>query len=271
MELEEKLENLKNYLKSLKKVAIASSGGVDSTFLLTLSHEVLNDNVIAITIDSEFQKREEIEFIKKFTQERKIKNFIIKIKILDNEEIVKNSEKRCYFCKKRIFSEILNFSHSLGFENILDGTNFDDLSDYRPGLKALKELKIISPLLELKFTKDEIRSLAKRFNIPIWNKPPQSCLATRVPYKDKITYEKLKKIEEGETFLKDLGLSLIRVRILGNFAKIEVLKEELEIVFKNSDKINQKLKEIGFEKVFVDLDGYNKEKNKNLVESLKWI
>jgi PP-loop superfamily ATP-utilizing enzyme len=217
MELEEKLENLKNYLKSLKKVAIASSGGVDSTFLLTLSHEVLNDNVIAITIDSEFQKREEIEFIKKFTQERKIKNFIIKIKILDDEEIVKNSEKRCYFCKKRIFSEILNFSHSLGFENILDGTNFDDLSDYRPGLK------------------------------------------------------KLKKIEEGETFLKDLGLSLIRVRILGNFAKIEVLKEELEIVFKNSDKINQKLKEIGFEKVFVDLNGYNKEKNKNLVKSLKWI
>lgn len=269
MLLEKKLQDLKNYIKNLEKVAIASSGGVDSTFLLTLSHEILKDNAIGITVDSEFQKREEIEFIKNYTKERGIKNYILKLNILDYEEIVKNDLERCYYCKKRVLSEIIEFSRKIGFEKILDGTNFDDLNDYRPGLKALKELRIISPLLEFKFTKEEIREISKSMNIPIWNKKPESCLATRIKYNEKISYDKLKKIEEAEIFLKNLGLSLVRVRLLEKFAKIEVLKEEFEILFKNSEKIDEKLKEIGFDKVLIDLDGYKKEKIGD--KNFKWI
>lgn len=268
MELDKKLDELKKYLLNLKKVAVAYSGGVDSTFLLKIASDVLKDNAISITIDSEFQKREEIELIKKFTEDNKIKNYILKMNILNEEKIIQNPKERCYFCKRKIFTEIKKFASLLGFDVILDGTNFDDLNDYRPGLKAIRELNIISPLLELKFTKEEIRELSKKFNLPTWNKPPESCLATRIPYGEKITLDKLQKIEEGERFLKSLGISLVRVRILDDFAKIEVLKDEIDIIYRNLEEITKKFKDIGFKGTLVDLEGYKKEKKE---ENFKWI
>ncbi len=268
MELEKKLDELKNYILKLEKVAVAFSGGVDSTFLLKISHEILKENAISISIDSFFQKREEIEFVKMFTKENNIKSYILKLDILHDDIISQNPKDRCYFCKKKIFTQIKKFVSLLGYKTILDGTNYDDLSDYRPGLKALRELNIISPLLELKFTKEEIRELSKKLNLPTWNKPPESCLATRIPHGEKITLDKLEKIEEGERFLKSLGISLVRVRIMDEFAKIEVLKDEIDIIYKNLETITQKFKEIGFKGTLVDLEGYKKEKKE---EKFKWI
>ncbi|MCX8095390.1 MAG: ATP-dependent sacrificial sulfur transferase LarE [Caldisericia bacterium] len=268
MDLNKKLDELKNYLKNLNKVSIAFSGGVDSTFLLKVAHDTLKENIISITIDTEFQKREEIEFVKNFTEENNIKSYILKFNILEDEIIRKNPKDRCYFCKYKIFSEIKNFSINLGFNNILDGTNYDDLSDYRPGLRALKELNIISPLLELKFTKEEIREISKQLNLKTWNKPPESCLATRVPFGEKITLEKLKMIEESENYLKSLGISLVRVRIMNEYAKIEVLLNEIDIIYKNLEKITKKFKDIGFKGTLIDLEGYKKEK---VEEKFKWI
>jgi uncharacterized protein (TIGR00268 family) len=253
----EKFDSLKILIKKLGKVAVAFSGGVDSTFLLKAAIEALgSDNVIAITVTAPYIPNWEVEESKKYTEELKVKHEFIKIKI--DENIKYNPENRCYLCKKNIFRSILEKARDLGYESVVDGTNFDDLGDYRPGLTALKELEVLSPMSDLKISKNEIRELSKDLKLKTWNKPAYACLLTRIPHGVEITNEELERIEKSEKFLFGIGLLAVRVRSHGNLARIELGEKEKEVLKdqRTLTLISKELKGYGYEYVTADLDGY---------------
>jgi len=253
-----KLNNLRKNLSEMGSILIAYSGGVDSTFLLKVAREELMDKVIAVTVKSEIHHLSEITDAKKMAQKFKVKHLFIDIDILSNKEFINNSKERCYICKKEIFSRIIEMAKELNLNFVADGSNYDDLDDYRPGMKAVKELKIRSPLQEAMLTKDDIRLLSKEMDLSTWNKPANSCLATRIPYRDEITLEKLKRIEKAEDFIHNLGIKQVRVRCHNKLAKIEVGDKDL-LLFMEEDlreKIIDKLKKLGFIYVSLDLQGY---------------
>ena len=255
---EDKLNNLRKILSGMGSVLIAYSGGVDSTFLLKVAREELGNKVIAVTVKSEIHHLSEVTIAKKMAQKFKVKHLFIDIDILSNKEFVNNPKERCYICKKEIFSRISEMAKELNLNFVADGSNYDDLSDYRPGMKAVRELKIRSPLQEALLTKDDIRLLSKEMDLPTWDKPSNSCLATRIPYGDKITLEKLKRIEKAEGFFHDLGIEQVRVRCHNKLAKIEVGEKDLLFLMEEDlrKKIISKLKQLGFIYVTLDLQGY---------------
>ena len=251
-----KLEKLKKYLKEMKKVLIAFSGGTDSTFLLKVAHDVLASNAIAITAISSIHPKKEIEEAEKFCKENKIRQILIESHEVEDPLFFENPTNRCYYCKKRLFSEIIKIAKNEGIKFILDGSNYDDEKDYRPGFAALKELKIISPLIELKFSKKDIREISKKMKIENWDKPSNSCLASRFPYGFKISKDKLEIIEKAESYLFDLGIKQSRVRFHNNIARIEVLKHDYKTILNNSEYIIKKFKKLGFIYVTLDFEGY---------------
>ena len=256
--LNDKLNVLINDLKEMKKVVIAYSGGVDSNFLLKVAKDTLGENIVAITISAMMHSSREIKEAVNYTKEYNVNHILYNIDNLDLQEFIENGPLRCYHCKKFIFSKIKEIASEHNIKYILDGTNLSDLDDYRPGLKALEELNIVSPLKNAKLTKEEIRVLSKELNLATYKKPSFSCLATRIPVGDKITKEKLEMIEEGENFLQDNNFSQYRVRVHGNTARIEVDKKEICKFYDDEmiNKINLKFKEIGFKYVTLDLNGY---------------
>lgn len=256
MTINEKYENLKKYLLSLENVIIAFSGGVDSTFLLKTAHEVLKNNVLAITIKSDFIPEREIKSAINFCEKEKIKHSILELNILDNQDIKKNPTNRCYFCKKEVFTKILEIANQHNIIHILEGSNLDDNNDYRPGKKAVLELNIKSPLEKFGFTKDEIRILSKKLNLEIFDKPSFSCLASRFAYGEEINKENLKMIELAENFLLNLNFKQLRVRVHKNIARIEVMPQEFEKLINNRIEIVNYFKKLGFLYITMDLIGY---------------
>jgi len=256
--LQDKLDNLRNILSEMGSILITYSGGVDSTFLLKVAREELGDKVTALTVRSEIHHLSEITNAQKMAQQFKVKHLFRDMDILSNKEFVRNSPERCYICKKEIFSRIKEMAKELNLNFVADGSNYDDLSDYRPGMKALKELKIRSPLQESFLTKDDIRLLSKEMNLPTWDKPSNSCLATRIPYGDKLTLKKLKRIEEAEDFIRNFGIKQVRVRHYNNLARIEVREEDIFFLMGKDlrEKIIIKLKQLGFIYITLDLQGY---------------
>lgn len=254
--MNEKYIKLVGYLKGLKKVLIAFSGGVDSTFLLKAAKDALGDNVIAVTINSPYIPNWEIEESKEYTKKIGVKHDFIDVGIID--EIKDNPNDRCYLCKKSIFSKIKEKAIEGGFDYVIDGTNLDDTKDYRPGIKALRELKIVSPLLECKITKDEIREMSKELDLPTWNKPAYACLLTRIPFDTELRIDTLDRIEKAEKYLIDRGITAVRVRSHVNLARIEVDPAIRSRLFDTEflDEISREFKKYGFKHVTIDTAGY---------------
>ncbi len=249
------LSKLQDRLKELNKVAVSFSGGIDSSFLLYVAKITLpKENVLAIIANGNMVPRKDYNEALEFLKENDIKYKEIEYKPLEIKEFKENRKERCYFCKKKLMSSIKEEANKNGFINVLDGKNKDDLKVYRPGNKATEELKIISPLAEIGFSKEDIRKNARKLNLKIWNKPSNSCLATRFPYNTILTEGGLKKVEQSEELLKSLGIPKIRVRVHQEVARIEVEKEYFNIIMQNLDIVN-KIKNLGFKYVTLDLEG----------------
>lgn len=252
----DKLLALKNNLAALNKVAVAFSGGVDSALLLAVAHEVLGANAIAITAVSDVIPIREQNEAKAFCQQRSIKQVFYSFDELEVAGFSKNAPDRCYHCKRALFTGLRSLLEEQGFYTLVEGSNLDDLGDYRPGLRALKELQIISPLKEARLTKAEIRYLACKLQLKEWNKPSYACLASRFAYGEEITSGKLKMVESAEQILYDLGLRQFRVRVHDKLARIEVMESDMNVVLKNREKLVPLFKKLGFVYIALDLDGY---------------
>lgn len=260
-ELQEALkkeEDLKAYFRQLKSVAVAFSGGVDSTYLLKTAHDTLGDQVIAVTAKScSFPERELKEAIH-FCEKEGIRHFVCESEELDIEGFSHNPKNRCYICKHELFEKIINIAKEQKIAYIAEGSNMDDNGDYRPGLIAVKELGVSSPLRQAELSKAEIRELSKEMGLPTWDKQSFACLSSRFVYGETINEKKLGMVDKAEQLLLDMGFHQVRVRIHGNIARIEVLPGEIARIVEEENRmqIASKLKEYGFDYVTLDLLGY---------------
>jgi uncharacterized protein len=258
-ELNNKLDKLKNYIKNKKRAVIAFSGGVDSTFLLNTAKEVLlKENLLAIMIKFSVVDIKEFDDAINFAKKSNINLKVIDINELEIYKFSENPPDRCYHCKKFIFKRILDEAKKMNYKNIFDGSNIDDVNDYRPGEKVIKELNILSPLKECDFTKNDIRKVSKYMNLKTWNMPSAACLASRFPYGDEINKKKLIMVRDSEIYIKSLGFKQVRVRHHNEIARIEISEEEFTKVFdlKTIKLIEENLKSLGFKYVTIDLKGY---------------
>ena len=254
----EKYDALLASLRSLGSALVAFSGGVDSAFLLVAAKEALGENVAAATASSPtFPEREQRE-AEAFCRERGIRQVVFPSHELEMESFVRNPKNRCYVCKRSLFSQILDIQREQGLAAVLEGSNLDDEGDYRPGMQAVKELGILSPLRACGFTKADIRALSKHLGLPTWNKQSFACLSSRFPYGDPIRVEKLGMVDRAEQLLLDLGFTQVRVRVHGNLARIELPPEQFPRFMQDDVRLRvaRELKQIGFAYVSLDVLGY---------------
>lgn len=257
-ELKVKLDKLKAYIKELGSLAVGFSGGVDSSFLLAVAHEVLGDKAIAVTgVDASVPERE-LTDAKQFCEERGIRHVLCSWNPMKEEGYRNNSPDRCYFCKKGVFSEIKKVADEYGIEYLAEGSNIDDLGDYRPGLRAVAELNVKSPLREAGLYKADIRNISKAMGLPTWSKPAYACLASRFVYGEEITEKKLHMVDLAEQFLIENGFYEERVRMHGNLARIEVPAKDITRLAEDNmrEAVYKRFKEIGFLFVTLDMRGY---------------
>jgi uncharacterized protein len=248
-ELEYKYKKLKSIIRKLRTLIVAFSGGIDSALLLKVANDTLEGQVLAVTADSPSIPRRELEQAKRIAKNLGARHLIIQTDETRNGNYMINPFNRCYFCKSELYSKLLEIAMREKIIYIANGTNLDDLEDYRPGLQAAQEYQIISPLKDANLTKNDIRALAKRSNLEIWDKPASPCLSSRIPYGQEITLQKLAIIEEAEDFLKDMGIEELRVRHFGKKARIEVNKKNLNTINEFFPFIDNKFKTIGFDEI----------------------
>ncbi|MCR4755956.1 MAG: ATP-dependent sacrificial sulfur transferase LarE [Lachnospiraceae bacterium] len=253
-----KYDNLKQLLKIYKSVAVAFSSGVDSTFLLYAATEAVGDKAIAVTARSCSFPERELNEAKEFCKEHGIRQFVFDSEELNIEGFSQNPKNRCYLCKHELFEKMIKIADAEGIEVIVEGSNLDDNGDYRPGLIAVAELGIKSPLREIGFTKEDIRALSEHLGLPTWNKQSFACLSSRFVYGETITEEKLKMVDKAEQLLLDLGFSQVRVRIHGTMARIEILPKEFDKLISEDirNKITTAFRSYGFTYISMDLNGY---------------
>lgn len=265
----EKLEKLEDIIRNLGSVLIAFSGGVDSTFLLKVCLDVLGkDKVLAVTARSSTYPARELEEAKALALKLGARHEIIESEELAVPGFSENPPERCYYCKKELFGKLVRMARERGFNFVADGSNADDTGDFRPGMKAKDELGVVSPLKEAGLTKAEIRNFSREMGLPTWDKPSFACLASRFPYGEKITAEKLDRVGKAEELLDALGFTQYRVRSHGDLARIEVLPDEIDKFFDSSlrEKVTKEFKKLGFVYVSLDLTGY---RTGSMNESLK--
>lgn len=255
--MKRKIDYLRQILAHLGSTLVAFSGGVDSSLLLWMARDVLGpENVVALTASGSLFPEYEYKEAQIFAKELGVRLLNIDFGVLSLPQFVENPYNRCYICKKELLTICWAKASELGMRQVVDGSNYDDLDDFRPGMKATQELKVKTPLLEAQLTKRDIRRWSKRLGLSVWDKPASPCLATRFPYGIPITVEGLKKIEKSEKFLKQLGLRVVRVRVHHALARIEVGHRDLAKVIALRGKIIRRLKRIGFSCITLDIEGY---------------
>lgn len=254
--LQHKLHQLEDWFSKRKGSIVAFSGGIDSTLVLFLARKFQGkENAIGVISNSESLKSKDFELAKSFCKDFDIQLEVIKTLELGDIRYNKNPENRCYFCKEHLFQDLQLIKNKYPDFDVLSGTNHDDLGDYRPGLQAAAKYKILSPMVDCDLTKEELRQIAKHFELPNWNKPASPCLSSRIPYNHEITLDKLKQVEAAENILNELGFNDVRVRHYGDYGKVEVQPTELEKLFAVEEQVIDQIKAIGFQDVRIDREG----------------
>lgn len=258
MTLTEKRNRLESLIREMGSAVVAYSGGVDSALVMAVAHAALGPKALAVTADSDSLPARELEAAKRLARMIGAEHIVIQSREMESEDYRRNPVNRCYYCKSELYARLKTIAGERGFAYIVNGTNVDDLGDYRPGLDAAAEANVRSPLRDAGINKQDVRALARELGLPVAEKPAAACLSSRIPYGEPVTPEKLAMIERAEGFLVSLGFSQVRVRHHGDIARIELPKEDIPGFFRDGiqESVQKRLKEIGFKYVTLDIEGY---------------